>query len=842
MLHFNTSLMRQIICFLSAFLFYFGANTQPSSWQPAGMGGGGALFAPSINPHQTDEIYVASDLTAMYHSNNFGESWSVVPFYELTALNESQIQFTSNSDIRYAIHSDFGPDLRKPIKSTDGGQTWQPLASDPTDGDAWTLFADPNSTDRLLLSSYSQLFFSSNGGNSFQQVYTANDFHIAGVFWDGDQIYVGTREGLLVSTNAGQNFSLDNSSGLSANDGMLSFTGAKASGTTRLFCVARAKSDIWPGIPGSDYWSDQQVYGLDYGSGQWTVKESGIPAGDFPFYVAMAKDNIDVVYVAGATAFPQHPMVYKSTNGGNSWTGAFQTNGNANIRTGWAGDGGDLNWGWAENAMGFTVCSSDPNRLIITDFGFAHVSSDGGATWSQAYVDPMDSHAPGNATPQDQAYRSNGLENTSCWWLHWTSEQDILAGYSDITAAVSDDGGNSWSFDYSGNDYNSTYQIVAHPQQSVLYAAVSTVHDLYQSTYLTDNAINGGDGGILFSTNEGQSWSVLNDFGHPVVSMAIDPGNTEIAYASVVHNGNGDIYKTTNLSAGASANWTRLSSPPRTQGHPFQVRVLDDGMVVCTYSGRRASGFTASSGLFVSEDGGTSWDDRSDPGMHYWTKDVVIDPHDSEQNTWYVAVFSGWGGAPNNLGGIYRTTDRGQNWTRINDLDRVESMTIDPINANEMYVTTEYEGLWHTSELNQNNLSFQRLGGYPFQHPVRVFFNPYDASEIWVSSFGNGLRKGNTVPTEISDLLTKKQPVFYLSPNPASNHAILKGEAHFAPGQYHLELVNAAGQRVRQASFLLSMQSAEHPIPLNELAPGQYFVRIKFKGELIQLISLLVHR
>jgi len=69
----------------------------------------------------------------------------------------------------------------------------------------------------------------------------------------------------------------------------------------------------------------------------------------------------------------------------------------------------------------------------------------------------------------------------------------------------------------------------------------------------------------------------------------------------------------------------------------------------------------------------------------------------STQNTWYAGVFSGWGGPPNGLGGLYRSSNRGVTWTRINSLDRVTSCAISPINSNEMYLTTETEGLWYTS-------------------------------------------------------------------------------------------------------------------------------------------------
>ena len=77
----------------------------------------------------------------------------------------------------------------------------------------------------------------------------------------------------------------------------------------------------------------------------------------------------------------------------------------------------------------------------------------------------------------------------------------------------------------------------------------------------------------------------------------------------------------------------------------------------------------------------TAWTDRSDAGMHYWTKDLVVDPRDPTQSTWYVGVLSGWGGAPNGLGGLYKTTDRGVHWSRILTLDRVESCTISTANA-----------------------------------------------------------------------------------------------------------------------------------------------------------------
>jgi hypothetical protein len=209
----------------------------------------------------------------------------------------------------------------------------------------------------------------------------------------------------------------------------------------------------------------------------------------------------------------------------------------------------------------------------------------------------------------------------------------------------------------------------------------------------------------------------------------------------------GGIYVSSNIQNGASSTWAKVAAnPPRTQGHPYTIAVLNDGALVVTYSGRRNSSgaFTDSSGVFISTNGGSSWTDRSASGMHYWTKDLVVDPGDAAQNTWYVGVFSGWGGPPNGLGGLYKTADRGQHWSRILSLDRVESCTISPASASEMVVTTEAEGLWMTSDLTAVSPTFSQVTGYPFAHPLRVFYDPYHADQLWVTSFGYGLCLGIT--------------------------------------------------------------------------------------------------
>ena len=97
-------------------------------------------------------------------------------------------------------------------------------------------------------------------------------------------------------------------------------------------------------------------------------------------------------------------------------------------------------------------------------------------------------------------YKSTGLEMTSVWRVAWFSPTDLFACATDIKGIRSTDGGSAWSFDYTGHDLNSMYYALKHPLTGACYAATSSVHDMYESTYLADNRIDLGKGRVLLST------------------------------------------------------------------------------------------------------------------------------------------------------------------------------------------------------------------------------------------------------------------------------------------------------------------------------------------------------
>lgn len=745
---------KYFLLIITIMIFNTSLFSQISQWTSKGNGGGGALFSPSISSHNGNEIYMGCDMSELFHTTDLGNTWSEVDFREMQGNNGAEVQFTNDPMILYCRN--FENDLMTPFKTTNGGISWSGLTTDPTNGEAFSFYADINNSNNLLITDYTTLYFSSNGGATFTQKYTnPSGCYVAGVFFDGVNIYAGLDNGVLVSTNSGISFALSGITGIPGTEAIVSFAGAKQSGITKFYCVTLGSGDVYPGVTGADHYGYKNIYSIDWGASNWGLKTSGINTAHHPFFVSMSKSNINIAYAGGGSDAGE-PIVYKTTNGGNNWISVLITANNQNIFTGWSGQGGDRGWSYGEYALGFQCSPADANKVIITDLGFPHITTDGGTTWKQIYVNPLDQNQMNAPTPLGKNYRTTGLENTSCWWMTWCDSNNIVAGYSDIKGTRSTDAGNYWSFNYTGNTYNSMYNSLKHPSNGNIYAAVSSAHDMYQSTYLTDARIDGATGKILYSTNKGAAWLTLHDFVHPVISLALDPNNSNKMYASVIHSTLGGIYVSSNIQNGGASTWTKLANPPRTEGHPFNIKVLNDGTLLCSYSGRRNSSgtFTSSSGIFISTNSGTSWNDRSSSGMYYWTKDVVVDPHDISQNRWYGCVFSGWGGPPNGLGGLYKTTNRGINWTKINSLDRVGSCTISPVNPDEMYMSTEVNGLWYSNNINSVTPAFTQVQSYKFRQPERIFYNPYNTNQVWVTSFGNGIKVGYTNPPDITLNLT----------------------------------------------------------------------------------------
>ncbi len=821
-------------------------SAQPASYAARGIGGGGAMFFPRINPANDNEYYVACDMSEFFHSTDFGNTYTQLPFTKLQSMNVSTYEFTHDANIAYSNFNDGNNGY--PVKTTDGGNTWTQLAGfNSSNGEVYGMAANYYDSAQLLMNYYGSIVCSNDGGATFQTAKTAASnaagIRMCGTFFDGNNIYVGTNEGILFSGNGGTSFSLMTTTGIAAGQNLLSFSGAKVGATTRFVCITASSANMYCGLMPYDYSGlAAGIYTMDNANGTWVSKSAGITfSNDNVMYSCMAWNDINTMYLGGHDNALGAPLVYKSTDAGTTWNKVFKSTTNQNIFTGWSGYQGDKNWSWGETTFGISVAPLNSSKVIFGDFGFMHVTSDGGINWKQAYVNTSDQHAENAATPKQQSYHSIGMENTTCWQVFWQSADNMMAAYSDIGAVRSADSGTSWGFTYNGMSPNSTYRIAK--TSTAMYAATSGIHDMYQSTRLKDAQLDANDanGKIMYSADNGANWSTLHAFNHPVFWIAVDPNNSNIMYASVVdYSGGGasmqgGIWMTNNLGSLASSTWTHSAAPPRTEGHAACIVVLNDGKVLCTFSGRISGGstFTASSGVFLYDPAGSQWTDVSDVNMHYWTKDVVVDPSDSNQNTWYACVFSNWGSTASGQGGLYKTTNRGSSWTKLtaSQFDRVTSITFNPQNHNEAYLTTETQGLWMSSNMNASTPTWTLVSSYPFRQPERVYFNPYNPNEMWVSSFGNGMKLGTFSSTTNGIPVVANNNILRAYPNPVTDNLIIESEMKGS-----LQIFSVLGAKVYEGRLNVGKQFVD----TRGLAAGMYILRFtNANGSVVKQMKFL---
>jgi hypothetical protein len=718
------------------------AALPPSSWEPRGITGGGAFFSPGFHPTDASIITATTDMGVVFRSSSSGATWESLPFGNIGGSRPAQIRFTTG-DTAFGINvrgpSAAGPPGNVASISHDKGHTFMPMDT-PAGTKAQTLDTD-RTGKRLLLSSSTAVYLSTAEGGSWTAVANRSQgLRLAGepLFSQSNWTLFSTNHGLTAVSPAGvPSFT----PWANMSEGIAGFAAAEdvASGEITCFVLTAPPGILSGGMLIEDimnsalalYTTTLQPPGI--ASASFTVQGwsavtsvsslvgAGGPLG--ATHVRMVPDDPSVAYLSGQCAGDcsfgsstgGYPFVMKLSKPLDSasaavqpagWRGEHLLRGNNNTHTGWEGSWGDGpdgdGWSWGGGALSFTVApgvsaAQPKHRLAFTDDGFIHGSFDGGTTWEALYVAPSQRNPLGVTSPVAQSWEGNGLMDQSSHYICWASAEQVFGAYTDIKGVVSKTGGKTWSFHYTGHKLNTMYRTVTvnatHAEvaaaaaaatggepSATIYAATSSVHDMYQSTHLTDKSIDSGDGLVLATVDGGTTWKTVFDFKMPVIWLAEDQKRPGRLYASAIHSKKGGIFVADGVSGAAPATFTKLSpDPPRTQGHPYTVASLPDGALVVSYSGRmddaRHTFYNASGVFYLAADAAClsnpsapcAWEDRSSVAMSYWTKELAVDPLDPSGDTWFVCVFTDWGATRHDgaaaRGGLYRTTDRGLSWS-----------------------------------------------------------------------------------------------------------------------------------------------------------------------------------
>ena len=788
MIHHCARAIALSVCLVEAFIPSGVASAQQAAtlFKPTGVSGGGDLVTSSINPFNTDQIYIGCDMMGMYRSMNQGRSWSLIPSSTFSATIRSKMSFTSAGKgmIQFAIRkSSWANQDRFPCVSNDGGITWKQLSLPPdsSSGSVFgSLFADPAGTgtdiQRLILEDYQKIWFTRNGGAAYSLVFQVKgdaSLRIAGVFWDGEKIYLATNRGLHVSTDNGKSWTLELAhAGLPAGSQIIEFCGAinPATKAVSFFAIPIAREvsvESWTDFRQLANASYLGLYKLDYTNAKSKWVAMNVPAPNPVRHVAVATNDSRCPWVCAGLG--KGAQVLKSLDGGTTWTNTIQSVinnnpkvtywSNQNITTGYQGDGGIFSYHWGDLVTSLDVAAHDPKTVIVTG-SMPYVTTDGGGTWRQAFVTPATENPPAKETPRDRAYGQNGLNVTTGHWIHWIDQKQIFIASTDIGNQFSADGGATWSFHrnlldkWGSLQWGNYYCIARQPGGSRLYAAVSDTNDIYEPDRLSDEAIDKGLGDVLSSDDNGVTWQSTSGtdkglpsdkFPGPVVWLAVDPNPARASwlYASVAHSTKGGIYLTKN----DGATWIKLPNPPRTHGHPFTIGVPDEsGKIIASFSASKdASGnLTESSGVFSSHDFGATWNDLSSPEMRRFTKDVSWSK--GNPSVLYAAVQGGESadGKNTGTGGLYRSKDGGKTWRRVFRNEGCQSATVIEGNQNLVYVTTAADGLFVSCNATADKPIYTKIDSFPFARAKRVFADPAapNAGKIWVLTQGGGVYLG----------------------------------------------------------------------------------------------------
>ena len=859
-------ILTAVVLSIAVFLSHRVRAQDFGNWSARGMGGGGAMYAPSVSPHDTDLMFVSCDMGGFYRSTDGGNSWQMINFREMHSATAIRPVFDpANSNVVYAVTSSWAGTYI--MVSEDTGVTWDTLTPSPP----WSedsprdvdMGIDPEKGSILFFGAEGNAYISKNSGDSWTQCPGIGG-RVIGFYTDrrsdisNRTYYIGTEESIYRSDNDGDSW-YEAVTGLPGYRPIRGIAGScnTTSGEQILYCTIPSDSTggtyhggVYRSSDGGSSWESAMGNGINKHIGledQWGD-------GSLPEYyvVQTVQDEPDLVYVSNTgTAFwpPHHGTIYKSNDAGDNWdyclnwdprNSEYPAGDTCNLNCGWLPNEFTEGWGghtdvYSFNPKFFSVCPTDANVAMVVNYGQLWTTKDGANLWEQGYSGysadnpPYIDHANSyNDCMKGRNWNSIGLEVTSCWDAAFFDADRVFVCYTDIHCMRSENGGTDFnmSMDFEGGTMNSTYRVLLDPDSTgVAYVAMSTTHDIYMSTYIGDI---GGSGKIMKTRDFGESWTILESFSQPVIDIEISPANHNIMYAAVVQDG---VYR----SEDRGQNWDKVNDPsPNT--HVFDIEVTDNGTVFCSVSAYRNGSWSSEGGVFRSGNEGESWTNISHENMAYWTQHIALGPE--SDSTLYVCVFSGWGGEPNNRGGLYRTVnsfDDNPSWTQIFATEepcRIYNAWFHPDNPNLMYASTEWMGLFKSENATAADPTFEPVEDFPFGFPTNFSYSPY-TEELWITTFGGGIWVGNTDTSYVTEgddtgipILRVKDKIIYGNPLEIE---LLVPET----GEIELTLYNALGQKVAD----LMNSNPEKGIrffefDIKKLRQGIYFLDAKTaKGE-----------
>ena len=751
-------------------------NIASEVWQFSGpLNIGGRITDIEIPSTQPDVYYVGAASGGIFKTVNGGTDWTPI-FDEQQMLSIGDIEISkSNNNLIYVgtgeVNAGGGSlvyDGDGIYKSTDGGTTWQSKGL-PDIGSVGKIVLDPNNDNTAFVGAMGPLFKNSsnrgvykttNGGDSWQQVLAVSDS-------------TGVVDMAIHPTNGNIVY---------------------AASWER---IRRPNRRQYGGITSG-------IYRTTNGGTNWTELTSGLPntaSQKGRISIDISQSNPNVLYARYANSNGNIQGVYKTINGGDSWTAV-----NSNQLT-------DVGFHWWFG--GIFIDPTDENILYNVDFE-VQKSTNGGTSWNSVFTNAhVDQHAMAfNASVAGEVllgndgglyYSSNGgssavkdlklpITQFNRMYVDAQNANKIYAGAQDNSTSRTQTGGLSdWNIIYGGDGFQ---PLVDPTNTNVIYA-------LYQYGALGKSTNNGG------SFNNATNGISGGDRYNWDTAITFDPNNSQILYF-----GTNRLYKTTN----AAGNWNAIS-PDLTDG-PYTGNLTFGTITTISVSQFNSQVIyvgTDDGKAWVTQNGGSNWTDISAGVPNRWVTKILASKENP--NTVYLTL-SGYRFGES-IGHVYKSIDFGTTWIDIStSLPDIPVNDIEQDNFGNLFIGTDIGVLASNDEganwnvLGENMPSVVVSDLFLHEGSQFLFAATYGRSTYKIDVSGNILNSGENI-------FGSEVKVF---PNPASDTAtvFLKN----ASEKTSLLVYDVMGRLVKQQQF----ENGQLNFSVENFQSGTYYLKISQQG------------
>ncbi len=642
-----------------------GAGINPTSWESIGPGNiGGRIRSMAFDPDNSERIYAGSVSGGVWVTENAGASWSPTDDF-MGNLSVSTIIFDpTDSDVIYAGTGEgtFNIDNVRGMgifKSQDKGASWEALSSTQNSYNFYWVnrITMLNDSSQLFAATHTGIWRSSDGGESWERVYTgrSNDIDVDP---NNDSLLIaGTWGKALYSTDKGINWN--------------TASGLESIGSRRIeIAYARSNSQI---VYASIDNNNGEVYKSTDGGQTYNLVNTGNSylgsQGWYDNALWVDPTNPDHLIVGGLD-------LWRSTDGGinftkiSTWWQAPNSphadhhfiiehpdyDAIDNKQVYFANDGGVYTAANIEVAQGSTGWQELNNQLTITQFYGIGVTTDGtvvGGTqdngtlvykgdsenWTATFggdggysaADPVDPNYLYGEYVYLQIHRSrNGGLSSS--FIH-DSQMESNANF--IAPFILDPNNSSRLLGGSGSLWVSDNAKANTPTWSSIKDPISgntPISAIAVANGNSDLIYVGYNDGSIYKTINGTSasptWSSVAGMDMPqrfVMRITIDPQNNDIIFVTYSGYEENNLWKSTD--AGASFNVSVGTAPNRIPSAPIRTLVVHPTNTQRVYAGTEV-------GIFTSDDGGTSWDFNNNGPANVSVDELVW----GEENVLYAAT------------------------------------------------------------------------------------------------------------------------------------------------------------------------------------------------------------